>query len=425
MKGMAWSGLRSKHLAQPLKYFKDQMDLVKHVMPASTRRWVTDYMNIAIKGQQSATDEHINNWVKTGGIGKLLDKVLRPFGKSISEKPVTDLFQRIGTMNIYGTMAFRPKLWIRNTFQRIQNIAMYGFDAAFKANLPIDDDVLTELLDKSTFLQSYTGAEGLSPTDRGILRRYGLGPYQWTATNNAKTAMKAAYIASKPLVTDPKYKDLGWADPKRDYTEPEGFLYESEKQALLKEMEFGAGAAQYQYIGLAMPKIFRHKAAIPFTRLTSWWMNYFMHFNREALHRTITGETGYGKKIPASWRGNWAKYVVSGGPILQSLGYGASFMTGALPTRLSPTAALMYGMYAYATADDDRDRKRAEYQIKGALPTFVPGGLAAKDAEGLVTGEKDISEVLFYKQRGLNFEDVSAVAEGRKGVVDVLTKDRR
>lgn len=400
LKTMSWTGMKDIHLRNPLTHWKQQVELMKNVIPANTRQWMDRFVAHSIKKQQTTTDAHINNIVNATGLKGLINKVLRPFGTQIvSKKPLTDFFQTLGRMNIYGTMAFRPKLWIRNTFQRLQNIALYGVKNTIKGSMPSNDPALNELLDKSTFLLSYTGVEDLNAKDGGVLKRFGLGVYQWTATANAKSAMKAAYYSVMPLITDPKHKDLGWADPRRTGDEPKGFLYDSEKQVLLKEMEFGAGATQYQYIGVAMPSVFRHKAMVPFTRLQSWWMNYFMQFNREAMIRTFTGKTGYGKSIPASWRANYAKYTLFGGAILQHLGYGASFMAGAAPATVAPTAMAMWALYMVATADREGDKKKAWAQFTRALQTFVPGGLAIREIKQLLSGEKDLTDYFFYKKK--------------------------
>lgn len=400
LKSMTWSGMKDIYTRKPLDHFKQQMDLVKHIIPATTRQWADDYVKYNIRKQQTNTDTFVNNIVNSTGLRGLINKVLKPFGKQIiSKKPMTDFFQTLGKMNIYGTMAFRPKLWIRNTFQRLQNIALYGIKNTIKGSMKDDDPVLQELMDKSTFLLSYTGLEDLRSKELGVLQRFGLGAYQWTATANAKSAMRSAYYATSDLITNPKYKNLGWADPRRTGEEPKGFLYDSEKQALLKEMEFGASATQYQYLGIAMPEVFRHKSLVPLTRLQSWWMNYFMQFNREALIRTLTGKTGYGKSIPGSWRSNYAKYLFFGGAVLEHLGYSASFMAGAAPATLAPTAITMWALYSLAIADSDREKTTAWNQLIRGLQTFIPGGLAVREIEQFLSGDRDLVDYFFYRKK--------------------------
>lgn len=403
-KSMVWSGLKYKHMKKPVDHLYHVLDMAKHIMPASTQKWLRGWVDVHVKNQQTMTDEYINGVVNRTGLVGIFNKVLKPFGKEISKRPVTDLFTHIGKLNIYGAMAFRPKLWIRNKFQLMQNIALYGVQNTARAlsYSPKNDPVLDQLLEQSSFLKSYTGAEELTRREKSLFARFGLAPYQWTAVTNAKQTMKAAYLAARPLMSDPKYADLGWADPRRTYTEPEGFLYPSEKRMLLEEMEFGASATQYQYIGMAMPGVFRHKSLTPLTRLQSWWMNYFFHFQREAVTRMLTGRTGQGRKIPASWRANWGKYMLGGGALLQTLGYGSSFLTGALPTSLSPTAAITLALYMYAKSDDERTRKRYANQIKRQIRVFVPGGLALKDVEDVWTGKKSLVDFFFYTKKREN-----------------------
>lgn len=399
VKSMVWSGENDIYMRKPLDQFKTQMELLKHVIPASTRQWAEDYVKHNIRHQTTNTDEFVDNIVNATGMRGLINKVIRPFGKQvISKTPMTDFFRTLGKLNIYGTMAFRPKLWIRNTFQRLQLMALYGVRNTIKGSVYNNDSLLQELMDKSTFLEGYTGVENLSRQNGGVMRRFGLGVYQWTAVANARAAMRSAYYAVKPLFTNPKYME-DWADPRRNGTEPKEFLYDSEKQKLLKEMEFGAAATQYQYIGLAMPEIFRHKSLRPVTQLQSWWMNYFFQFNREALIRTFTGKTGYGQKIPGSWRANYAKYLLLGGGILQELGYGASFMAGAAPARFAPTATTMLALYGLAIASNDRDEKKSWNQLVYSLQAFIPGGLAIKEIKDLLSGKKDIADYFFYKKK--------------------------
>ena len=68
-KNMVYTGLKEIHLAQPLRAFTERMGALSDVMPASTRRWVTDYINQVIKGQQTEWDESINAIVSESGVG--------------------------------------------------------------------------------------------------------------------------------------------------------------------------------------------------------------------------------------------------------------------------------------------------------------------------------------------------------------------
>jgi len=204
-------------------------------------------------------------------------------------------------------------------------------------------------MSESLFLKSYTGFEEL-PTDlMGKLEKAWLYPYGVVANNNAKQGMKAAYWNISELIKNPKFKKHGWADPQRTKDTPKGYLYPSEKEKLLKEMEFGASATQYQYIPMGMPGVFRYKALVPLTRLQSWWMNYFTKFNREAIRRGLKGKPSWsgedGPTLPWSRRVNYLKYFIIGGAILTALGYKKSFMLGVAPTYLSPAGQVALGFY--------------------------------------------------------------------------------
>ena len=425
-KSMLWTGLKEVHLSKPLKFFNEQLGAVSKdlpiykglspqeiellqkivVMPAETKRWVNDYVNQVIKGQETWFDQQVNNLVTETGLGGLLNKVLKPFGRTISQKPITITFQKGGRLIISGVMGWRPKQLIRNKFQIIQNLALYGIKANLKSFMPASPQ-LQKIIDNSLFIKGYTGFEELPKALMGKLERVWLAPYQWTAVSNATQAMKAAYWDTMELIESPKYKELGWADPKRTYKEKSEFLYPSEKAKIIREMEHGASCTQYQYIPMGMPEIFRYRALIPFTRLQSWWMNHFAKFHREAAHRTMKGEPMWSDgtvKLPWSRRLGWFRYLAIGGLVLNTLGYTRSFLFGAAPTMLPPAAQLALASYAYLTSFfsgssekwKEWQRQKAKHRFYNALKTFTPGYLAYKDFEAIWSGRKNLKSLFFY-----------------------------
>jgi len=416
-KAMLWNGLKEIHLAEPAKYLNEQLNAISKdlpeyknltpteqkaydqtkVIPASTKKWLIDYINQVIKGQETELDASLNRIVTKSGLKGIFDKVLCPFGRAIGRTPITNLSSLSGRMVISGVMGWVPRQIIRNAFQQVQNLALYGVEATIKSFLPASiDKNLKGLLNESLFMKSYTGFEELPVDLMGKLEKVWLTPYGIVAVNNAKQGMKAAYWNILELIKSPKYKKYGWADPQRTKDTPKGFLYPSEKEKLLKEMEFGSSCTQYQYIPMAMPGVFRYKALIPLTRLQSWWMNYFAKFNTEAFHRLKKGETSYGAKLPWSRRVNWAKYLIIGGAILTAMGYKRSFMLGVLPGYLSPAGQLGLGFYNYTIADSDWQKKMALNQIYYSWKAFIPGSLAWRDFLAVWNGEKDLEEILFY-----------------------------
>jgi len=420
-KAMLWNGLKEIHLAEPAKYLNEQLNAISkdlpeyknltpreqaaydqtRVMPASTKKWLIDYVNQVLKGQETELDASLNRIVTKSGLKGIFDKVLSPFGRAVGRTPITNLFSLSGRMIISGTMGWVPRQMIRNAFQQTQNLALYGVKATIKAMLPAGiDKNLKDLLSESLFMKSYTGFEELPVDLMGKLEKAWLKPYGIVAVNNAKQGMKAAYWNILELIKDPKFKKYGWADPQRTKDTPKGFLYPSEKEKLLKEMEFGASCTQYQYIPMGMPGVFRYKVGIPFTRLQSWWMNYFTKFLNEAKDRGLKGKPSWsgegGPTLPWSRRVNFAKYLIIGGAILTAMGYKRSFMIGVLPGYLSPAGQLGIGFYNYAIADSDWQKKRALNQMYYAWKAFIPGSLAWRDFISVWNGEKELEEILFY-----------------------------
>lgn len=395
-RAMTWTGLKEIQLDKPLEFFKNQLGLHSEVIPASTRRWTEAFVNTMIKGQQTHGDKKLNSLVTKTGVGGLVDKVLKPFGRKVSDKPLTNILQKAGRLQIYGVMGWRPKQLIRNKFQLLQNLALYTTKANLKSYLPAGKQ-LKKLLSESLFLKTYKGFEDLTDIDKRVLGKFWLAPFQWTAVSNARQAMGAGYYDMLDLIENPKYKGLrGWADPKRTYKEEPEFLYSSEIKALENEMPFGASATQYHYIPMAMPEVFRSKRNIPLTRLQSWWMNYFFNFHREALHRLLKGETRHGRELPWSRRIGWFRYLVIGGLVLNTLGYTKSFLLGAAPESTPPIFQLLLSLYKYIITDNDKVRASSKRKFINALKTFIPGHLAYKDAHAIWTGKSKLHEYFFY-----------------------------
>lgn len=402
-KAMVWTGLREIHLSEPLKFFKEQMGLHSEFIPAPTRRWAEDFIKHMVKGEQTNVDQKLNDYIKEGGIGKVINRVLKPFGRRISYKPATNLLATAGRYQIYGVMGTRPKQLIRNKFQFVQNLAFSTTKNAIKGFIPSKQ--AKELMAESQFLDEYltgSGFENLRQS-KGRLGKAWMASFRYTAIGNASRAMKVVYRDRLELVESPKYKEFGWADPQRTYTEPKEFLYPSEKKRIADEMDFCAAAAQYNYTAIAAPEVFKYKAATPLTRLQSWWMNHFFLFHREATSRLFTGKTREGLKLPWSRRIGWGRYMLVGGVVLNTLGYASSFAIGAAPEGWPPLATLLLSMYGYVTADDERGRKQSKRKFTNSLKTFIPGYLAAKDVNALLETD-DWTKLLFYN-KGIFKED--------------------
>ncbi len=403
-KAMMYTALKEIHLNQPLKFYKQQLnalgkDMPEYknlsareraeldktmVMPAATRRWLTEYVNTSILGRQSKVDEIVNNIVTKSGLKGVFDKILAPFGRTVGRKPITDFFRKIGRLQIAGVIGPRPRIILRNKFQLTQNLALYTNEANIRAFGPNSDELNT-LLKQSRFLRDYTGLEDMPVDIANKIEKLWHSAFQWSAKSNARQAMEVAYWDVKELIENPKYKKHGWT-----------------REHLLKEMEFGASATQFHYTALGMPEIFRHKTLLPMTRLTSWWMNYFSKFHREAIHRAFTGRPSWagtdGPTLPWSRRLGWLRYVIIGGAILNTMGYTKSFLFGAAPTGWPPAMQFSWNAYLYTVSQDEKQKANAEKKMWNAAKTFIPGYIAFKDFEAVWTGRKDLSSLLFYKK---------------------------
>ena len=442
-KAMTWTALKEIHLSIPKNILNKELGILSKdklvyksltpqerkvydaqmTMPASTKKWLLDYVNIALGSRQSALDESVNRWIVDSPIKDVANSVLKPFGKHIGQRPMTMMLSAVSKLPIYGAMSgINPRQLVRNKFQTLQNVALYGFKNTIKGYTPTSSyPVLEELKTDSLFKKSYTGFEDLPLGLRNKIEKLSLAPYQWTAISNVSQTMNCAYHWTADNIQNPRKAHLGWADPQRTYKEDKNFFYPSEKEKLSKEMEYGAHTTQYQYIGLGMPEMFRHKTLAPLTRLQSWWMNHWFVFHREAATRAFAGQTGYDEnlKVTLGDRMNYLKYLIIGGAILVNLGYERSYLLGTAPTGVPPTAQLMMGLYEYFTSYGDsswqkRKRAMAKRKMIESIKIHVPGYLSTKDTLALIKGDKHWTEYLFYKKRGAT-ELEKGMAELRKG----------
>jgi len=400
--------------------------LAQEELPKETKQWLEDYVKIVLLDEKQTTiDQKTNQWLSEGKVGEFIDRQLQRFGKHLTDRAITNALVAVSKIPLYGVIGgFRPKLLLRNKMQIIQNTALYGIRNAIRGTFPTSDyPVLEKLKSESLFLSTYSGIEELPADLKGKISRAMMASFQRTAISNVNQAMNSAYHWTAQMIQDPKFKSLGWADPKRTYTEGPNFFYPSELQFLQKEMEYGAQTTQYQYIGMAMPEIFRYKTAAPLTRLQSWWMNHWGVFLREAATRAITGKVGYTVEVTYKGAGpeginakvnvspgisvasrvNFLKYLIFGGLVLNTLGYGKSFVFGTAPTGVPPAAQIAMSMYHYFTTSPDtaygrNERRIAVEKMKSAALTFIPGYLTYKDISALMSGEKPWQEYLFYNK---------------------------
>jgi len=166
---------------------------------------------------------------------------------------------------------------------------------------------------------------------------------------------------------------------------------------------------QYFYNKIGMPEIFRSELGKNVFILQSWWMHYTEGFWREMLVRMFKGETGYGKRLPASWRYAALRHVVSSLTFIEGmkqafgLDYSNIALFGALPSGASPIGQLVGGLMEYlGSGGDERAKKEAENKMKLSLKAFIPGRAAARDANNMIHGE--FKKALFYPEKNTKLD---------------------
>jgi len=428
MKSMLWTGLKEINLAQPKYFFSRILGTLSKdkafypnltpqekvvydaqtAMPSETRDWTNKYVNIVLSGQQTALDKGINLLITDTPIKPVANAILKPFGKHLSQKPVTNMIVNFSKLPIYAVLGgINPRQLMRNKMQTMQNMALYGPKNTLLGYLPTSSFPVLEMIkNESLFKLSYSGFEDMPAQLRGKIEKISLAPYQWSALSNVSQSMNCAYHWVADKIQNPRSKEMGWADPRRTYKEGKDEFYPSELKKIAKEVEYGTHTTQYQYIGMGMPQAFRYKALSGFTRLQSWWMNHWFVFHREAATRAFTGHTGYDKnlKISIGDRFNYLKYLAIAGAILTNLGYSRSYLLGTAPTGMPPTAQVAMGAYTLVTNLGDtswekRKRDTAIWKMKNAGLAHIPYYLSIKDFRALTSGEKDWTEYLFYKKK--------------------------
>jgi len=208
--------------------------------------------------------------------------------------------------------------------------------------------------------------------------------YRASAVSNFGYALKASYYTHRPKL-------------------PDGPLSKEDKARLVAQMNDDAIASQYHYHALSMPLMFRHKSLIPISRLQSWWQNYLFTFWPEMLERFWRGETRNGFKLSWSERLGVLRYLLWGYFVLQAGGYSSSFLLGAAPRDIPPTAKFIVGLINYARGVTTKDKaarrktmKLAERNMVSSLTAHIPGYYAYRDVQAVWNGTRSMRSLLFY-----------------------------
>ena len=143
-------------------------------------------------------------------------------------------------------------------------------------------------------------------------------------------------------------------------------------------------------------------------------MSYFSKFLVEGLNRSINGKTGTGKLVPAEARIGAMRYLVVSGAILETMGYGRSFLLGVAPGQ-PQVIELALSMYQLAlNYDDERARKKAQKDFMDTVMMFMPTYLTVKDVYKYMAEEDGLPEMFFYNGGPLTEDTKEGKKERRK-----------
>lgn len=373
---MTHYNLKDIYLSQPNQVFREQFQkLVKAgKMPATTAKWLQAFWNQTILGFPTDLDKLTEAaWDKLGFV-KAIDMLNMAMGIDSYKTFSSKIRETIMLGSVWGS----ARQSLRNLTQVFQTAALYG-TKAFRQSLEKTPPELEAIMKENVFLQEGIGKFlDIDTNAMQKLIQLGYASYKWSQKVNARNAFKAGYYAAK---------NLGWTE-----------------QEAIREAEFAVMTTQYFYNKIGMPELFRSELGKNLFVLQSWWMHYTMGYWREMLVRMFKGETGYGKKIPASWRAAALRHTVGSLTFIEAmkqtfgLDYSQIALFGALPSGMSPTGQLLIGMMEYlGSGGDDRARAEAKNKMALSLKVFIPGRSAARDASNMING--DFKRALFYPEK--------------------------
>ncbi|NLV18342.1 MAG: hypothetical protein GXY51_02505 [Bacteroidetes bacterium] len=437
LKVMSRYDLRDIYLSQPYSILRAKLNALGDKIPASVRKEIDDYIRYDIFEYPDELDNLFNNLVKTPT--ELINFFLRPFGRIVTNpaKAVSGIMRR-GLMG--GAIAARPKLIIRNLFQRLLLMDLYQPKYFLKAQLMPTPKRIKDLIDNSKFwkLSTKQGFEDI-PKEGFSIEEKALAPYGWSHKSNVSVSMKTgAYFAEEmvKLSENPNSRFYKYAEK---FAKEKGVSLDKllwNKDDILLEAEDAGAYAQWLYYATGMPQIYRGQIKRLAFSLQSWSLNYFFKHVPEMITRTFTGRTSRGKLLRPIDRLN----AIKGLAIIAGITYGLkelgdyAYDKYLLPWGIalnanivSPAGQVFGGIINYVTAYNDWERVKAEKQIKDAWKLFIPGSLAYKDFTDWLNGNKSLDESLFYKDyRRINEKELNKTTKTKRtGSKTTTTKKKR
>lgn len=393
LKAMVSIDLKQIYLEQPNILFREQLNALAPQMPSATRHWVEAYMREVIKGYPTKLDNKTNASLDAMGITKMIDAVLKPFGRGLGHNPAKEISGVINRLVHDAVIWGKVRLVIRNHTQKLLALGLYDTKAFMKAMLPAPPE-LKAALEASSFLQisQQQFLERLPEGALGKLEKIGYKPYGHSHKSNVLFTGKVAWYAGVEMEEATKHLSGNEKWTRAD---------------TLKEVDYGTMTAQFWYNLMGMPSLYRSGITRTGFTLQSWPMNYAFYW-REMLTRAFKGKTGWGKplvgKIGLKWRLGALRHIVASLLFVEGvkrafgLDYRRTALLGVLPAYLSPPAQIVSGLWNYIAADSDWQRKKAVSRILWSVTAFVPGSGAWRDYSQVWEGKKPIRALFFYTE---------------------------
>jgi len=393
-RAMASTDLKQIYLEVPNLLFKEQIDLLskKGVLPAMTRRWAEDFMNVVIKGYPSEIDKIADATLASWKIPQIMNAILKPVGRTWGPRSIANISNNVGRLIHFGTVWGRMKLVTRDFTQKFLGLGLYDSGDYVRALGPTPPEAARWIKESDFFnVSRMTFMEALPKGAYGKLEEIGYLPYDRLQVNNLTHTARMSYFATGKWAksSDPNIRNF-WSNPLN-------------RKA---EMDFGMDTCQYWYNAMGVPEVYHHKLASMFVKLQSWPMNYAFKYWREMGHRLTTGRPAWAGEgpsvLPMSARMGALRHIISSVVIIEGLrrGIGLDYrsiaLLGVLPSYLSPAGQVAVGLTQLATAESDWERKEGLRKLQNSWKAFLPMSGAWQDVAKVWSGEKPVEFLFFH-----------------------------
>lgn len=407
---------REIHLSEPLEIFKGQLEHYADlgILPEETKDWAEAIIKYDFFKHPTAFEKATNNTFKP--ITDLINHVLHPINRHLSN-PVSAVSRTTRKLVIASALAGRPKMPIRNMFQRGLLLNLYPAKHFMKAQLGLNKmppEIKKQLRD--TWIYRISSHFEDAPDIKNKLLKWGMTPYRFSHAglwpgkiplSNVDVAMATGWLAGEELRTSPRY--IKWAEQKAVKEGKPKDFYKRTPQDSIEEAMRAVETTQFIYHTAFMPQYFRGQIGRFFGSLTSWKRFFNFTHNRELLHVLMKGESYNGKPYPPYYR---ARAILGYATLLGTL-EGLRKTTGLDYTRfylggpgavLNPMARFSLGAIMYTTSKSSYDKNYGKYLMTSSLKMFTGFGLAGEEWRKWMTGEistKDFFTFTDKRRRGL------------------------